>query len=128
MAEDGEHEYPGGEAGAGVDHTGDQRVTVAVVVKLVIRAKSREGTGANTMKTINKIENLLGPLRMCCCDLALNCYSIAIIAVPWCCSFIFPSFFCYGAAVLCCYSAMIGMGEFSSMFGKIRISWKNIHP
>ena len=50
MAEDGEHEHPGGEAGAGVDHTGDQRVTVAVVVKLVIRAKSGESPRAHTME------------------------------------------------------------------------------
>ena len=50
VAEDGEHEHPGGEAGAGVDHTGDQRVTVAVVVKLVIRAKSGESPRAHTME------------------------------------------------------------------------------
>ena len=27
--------------------------------------------------SINKIENLLGPLKMCHCDVVLNCYSIA---------------------------------------------------
>ena len=37
MAEDGEYEDPGGEAGAGVDHAGDQCVPVAVVVELVVR-------------------------------------------------------------------------------------------
>ena len=49
MAEDGEHQDPGGEAGAGVDHAGNQRVPVAVVVELVVGAQSRQGTGANTM-------------------------------------------------------------------------------
>ena len=53
MAEDGEDQHPGGEAGAGVDHAGDQRVAVAVVVKLVIRAQGREGPGANTKETMN---------------------------------------------------------------------------
>ena len=52
MAEDGEDQHPGGEAGAGVDHAGDQRVAVAVVVELVIRAQGREGPGANTMETM----------------------------------------------------------------------------
>ena len=36
VPKDGEHEDPGGEAGAGVDHAGNQRVAVAVVVKLVV--------------------------------------------------------------------------------------------
>ena len=26
----------------------------------------------------NKIQNLLGPLKMCCCDVVLNCYSIVV--------------------------------------------------
>ena len=50
VAQDGEHQHPGGEAGAGVDHAGDQGVPVAVVVELVVGAQSRQGTGANTMK------------------------------------------------------------------------------
>ena len=48
MAEDGEHQHPGGEAGAGVDHAGDQRVPVAVVVELVVGAQGREGPRADT--------------------------------------------------------------------------------
>ena len=32
-------------------------------------------------------KNLLGPLRMCCCDVVLNGYSIAVLQ---CCSFSFP--------------------------------------
>ena len=50
MAEDGEDQHPGGEAGAGVDHAGDQRVAVAVVVKLVVRAQGGESPRAHTME------------------------------------------------------------------------------
>ena len=49
MTQDGEHEDPGGEAGAGVDHAGDQRVPVAVVVELVVGAQRREGSGPHTL-------------------------------------------------------------------------------
>ena len=45
MAEDGEDEKPGGEAGAGVNHAGDQRVPVAVVVELVVRPQGGQSAG-----------------------------------------------------------------------------------
>ena len=45
VAEDGEDEEPGGEAGAGVHHAGDQRVPVAVVVELVVRAQGGQSAG-----------------------------------------------------------------------------------
>lgn len=48
VAQDGEHQHPGGEAGAGVDHAGDQRVPVAVVVELVVGAQGRKGPRADT--------------------------------------------------------------------------------
>ena len=43
----------------------------------------------------NKIKNLLGPLKMCRCDLVLYCYSIAVpqcycAAVLWICSALCP--------------------------------------
>ena len=44
---------------------------------------------------VNKIENLLGPLKMCRCDVVLNCYSIV---VPLVLQFYLP--FPSGAAVL----------------------------
>ena len=49
VAEDGEHEDPGGEAGAGVDDAGDESVPVAVVVELVVRAQGWQGPGAHTV-------------------------------------------------------------------------------
>ena len=48
MAQNGEHEHPGGEAGAGVHHAGDQCVPVAVVVELVVGAQGRESPRADT--------------------------------------------------------------------------------
>ena len=45
VAEDGEDEEPGGEAGAGVHNAGDQRVPVAVVVELVVRPQGGQSAG-----------------------------------------------------------------------------------
>ena len=64
---------------------------------------------------LNKIENLLGPLKMCLCDLVLNCYSIV---VSLCCSFTFPflpvlqccsvmELQCFSALVLLCCKAIV---------------------
>ena len=49
VTQDGEHEDPGGEAGAGVDHAGDQSVAVAVVVELVVRPQGWQSSGAHTV-------------------------------------------------------------------------------
>ena len=63
----------------------------------------------------NKIKNLLGPLKMCLCDLVLNRYSIV---VSLCCSFTFPflpvlqccsvmELQCFSATVLLCCKAIV---------------------
>ena len=48
VAQDGEHQDPSSEAGAGVDHAGDQGVAVAVVVELVVGAQRWESSRTNT--------------------------------------------------------------------------------
>ena len=55
VAEDGEDQHPGCEAGAGVDHAGDQGVPVAVVVELVVGAQSRQGTGSHATLIKNSV-------------------------------------------------------------------------
>ena len=55
----------------------------------------------------NKIENLLGPLKMCRRDVVSNCYSIV---VPKCCSFTFPFLpllQCCGTMVMQCYGTAV---------------------
>ena len=58
MAEDGEHEEPGGEAGAGVHHAGDQRVPVAVVVELVVRPQGGQSAGPHAANIFGMCLNI----------------------------------------------------------------------
>ena len=60
MAEDGEDEEPGGEAGAGVDHAGDQRVPVAVVVELVVRPQGGQRAGPHATNILAMCLNIFG--------------------------------------------------------------------
>ena len=71
------------------------------------------------IKRTNKIENLLGPLKMCCCDVVPNCYCNALVlqishpaVLLWlsaevllCCSATVLQ--CYCALVLLCFGATV---------------------
>lgn len=48
VTEDGEHEDTSSEAGAGIDHTSDQSIAIAIVVELVVRSQGRQGSRTNT--------------------------------------------------------------------------------
>ena len=58
VAEDREHEEPGGEAGAGVHHAGDQRVPVAVVVELVVRPQGGQRAGPHAANIFGMCLNI----------------------------------------------------------------------
>ena len=49
MTKNSEHEDPGSEAGEGIDDAGDDGITVAVVVELVVRPQCWESSRANTV-------------------------------------------------------------------------------
>ena len=49
MTQNSEHEDPGSEAGKGIDDAGDDGVTIAVVVELVVRPQGWQSSSPNTV-------------------------------------------------------------------------------
>ena len=48
VTQDGEHEDTSSEAGAGIDHTSDQSIAIAIVVELVVRSQGWQSSRTNT--------------------------------------------------------------------------------